>query len=168
MEIGKRDADNENGAKKMLGVVFYILACVAGSGALTFLWTVTRPIQTRDEMRSWRTWIGMFVFSLFAPYGYFEILTRIYGPDMKKAVDRAMADTEVVGDIQYYKVVWYTGSTAKVIVVCEEKADWGGTDRPTVKVALKKDSQDKWIPESYDVIQHDRTNKDGIIFPPLF
>lgn len=151
----------------MFGVIFYIAGCIGVSGAIAVLWTITRSIQSRDEMRSWRTWMGLFVFSLVAPYAYFEILTRTQGPDMKAAVTKAMDDSDTDGELVYYKVYWYAKDKAKVMAVGTADLSWGGTERPTIKVSLVR-KNGKWKAESFEVVQSDKLNKDGIVFPPFF
>lgn len=151
----------------MFGVIFYIGACLLVAGVITFFWTVTRPIQNRDEMKSWRTFAWMFAFSLALPYGFFESITRLKGNEMKDAVEIAYDDAETDGELKYYKVFWYTGDKATVMAVGQATLSWGGTERPTVKVNLVRNGS-KWKAESYDVVTSDKLNKDGTVFPPYF
>lgn len=151
----------------MFGVIFYIGACILLAGILTCGWIVTRPIQSRDEIKSWRTFSFMLVFCLALPYVYFEGATRWKGPEMKKVVEQAYEDAETDGELQYYKVFWLTGDSAKVLAVGTAQLSWGGTERPTVKIHLSKQG-DSWKADSYDVLTSDKLNKDGTVFPPYF
>lgn len=151
----------------MFGVIFYIAVCLGVSGVIAFLWTVTRSIQSRDEMRSWRTFAYLFIISLGVPYGYFEVMTRMKGPEMKQAVEKAMDDSDTDAELVYYKVLWANDQKARVMAVGTAELSWGGTERPTLKVTLAK-KKGKWTAESYEVVASDKLNKDGIVFPPFF
>jgi hypothetical protein len=61
--------------------------------------------------------------------------------------------------------VSYRGDEAKAIVAATDKEDWGGDDKPIVKVTLKR-KDDAWHAESFQVVSSRRFNKDGMTFPP--
>lgn len=151
----------------MIGVLAYIAASVITSSVLSFIWIVSRPVHVRDEMRSWRVWFGMFAFVVFGPYIGFEVMTKRFGPPMKKAVENAIIDAEIEGDLQYYKVTWFSGEKAKVVAVAEEKSSWGGITKPVLKVNLVKENG-KWKADSYELVVSEKENKDGMVFPPFW
>jgi hypothetical protein len=151
----------------MFGVISYIGVCGLISGLLAFVIVITRPIHTHGEMRSWRIWIAFFLVTLFLPYGFFEVLTRKIGPEMKTQVEDALWDIGVRGELRYYRVLFYTGKVAHVVAVTQEKAGWGGTDRPVVRLTLVKE-KDGWAVEAANVVYSDNRNLDGVVFPPFW
>lgn len=151
----------------MLGMMFYVAGCFVASAVLTFLLVVLRPIEARDEMRSWRTWLVMFVLTIAGPYIYADGLTRYVGPEIADSVDEAVWEAGVEGRLQYYRIVKFDGEKARVIAVSEEDADWGGTERPVVAMSLGK-GKHGWEVESVKVVNSDSRNADGWTFPPFF
>lgn len=151
----------------MLGMMFYVAGCFFASAVMTFLYVVTRPIEARDEMRSWRTWGVMFVLAIAGPYGYADIMTRYVGPEIAPYVDEAVFEAGVEGKLRYYRIVKFDGKMARVIAVSEEPADWGGTERPVVAMSISK-GKDGWELESVKVVHSDSRNADGWTFPPFF
>lgn len=151
----------------MLGMLFYAGGCFVVSAVLTFLFVVTRPIEARDEMRSWRTWIVMYILTFAAPYGYSEFLTRYYGMGLKDTVETALSEAGIGGELRYYRVIRLDENHAKVIAVNLEPADWGGTERPVVALSLLK-TKKAWELDSYKVVNSDSRNADGWTFPPFY
>lgn len=151
----------------MIGAIVYILGCVAASLVLTCLYVMFRPVSSRDELKSWRVMGVMFVVSMLMPYGYAEVMSRIVGGKMESAVKASLEDAGVKGDLQYFRVVLYTGSTARIVAVANEKADWGGSDRPILAITLKKDGE-KWKSDSYRVVSSFNRGSDGFTFPPYY
>lgn len=153
----------------MIGMIFYLMICAAAATVMTFFWVMTRPIRSKDEMRSWRVGIALLVVSVFLPYGVIEAETLMFGEKMKDAVQSGMDDAGIDGDLLYYKVLFYQGNQARVLAVGEEKQDWGGSDHPAVKMTLVKDPKSgKWFTESYNIVYSDNRNLDGIVLPPYW
>lgn len=151
----------------MIGVISYLIVCVAVSGILTFLYVMTRPIRARDELRSWRVWMAVMAFVVATPYLIIEAQTRIWGDKMKEAVDDAVYEAGIEGPLLYFKVLLYQGDKARVLAVGQEETTWGGKDNPAMQMTLaRKDG--KWSAESYNIIYSDNRNLDGIVFPPFW
>lgn len=151
----------------MLGMLFYLGGCFLVSAVATFLYVITRPIEARDEMRSWRTWMVMYVLTFGGPYGYAEFLTRYYGEPMKDAVLDGLDLAGIQGDLKYYRLVKFGDNKARAIVVSQEPADWGGTERPVVALNLIK-GKSGWEVDTYKVVNSDSRNADGWTFPPFY
>jgi hypothetical protein len=153
----------------MLGTIFYSIGCFVVALILTTIIMMTRPIQDRGESKPWRTIIILTILVALAPYGYIEVLTKLYAIKMQKAVVQGFDSAPIDGPLKFYKIVWYTGDTAKAIAVGEEKESWGGTDRPLVAITLKHDKDsDDWKCDSYRLVYSSRQNKDGMSFPPYW
>jgi len=152
----------------MLGVIVYLVCCAGIAMVLTLLYAMLRPVKNRDELRSWRVLLIMYIFTLAAPYGYSEILTRIVGNNMDEAVTRAIDDANIQATLSYYRVLTYNGKDARVVVVAKAKADWGGTDKPVLALSMSKQPNNSWKVESYRVIASDKLNQDGFTFPPYY
>ncbi|HJP84310.1 MAG TPA: hypothetical protein VJ835_12490 [Fimbriimonadaceae bacterium] len=152
----------------MFGALFYSIGCFFVAGVLTFVTTMFRPIQEKGESRPWRAFIFWFIFVTSAPYLYGEILTRFVVKGIDKPVKEAYSTVDINGPLQFYRVIWYTGDKAKVVAVGKEPQSWGGTDRPLVTFNMKKSGKGEWEVDSYRLVYSDRTNKDGITFPPYW
>ncbi len=151
----------------MFGVIIYIGGAMVISGVVTFLYVVTRAIQTRDEMKSWRIFGFLFVVTLVLPYIAIEGVTMKYGDKVKDATEAAYDDSEAGGELLYHKVFWISKTKAKVMAVGTTKLDWGGSERPVVRVNLIHDGK-KWKADSYEVLISDAQNKDNVVVPPFF
>ncbi|MBN9504295.1 MAG: hypothetical protein BGO01_03920 [Armatimonadetes bacterium 55-13] len=151
----------------MFGLMFYAIGCFFLAGILTFISTMFRPIQDKGESRPWRAFFVWMVLCMGTPYIYSEILTRSLGPKMDKSIRYAYDSLDITGPMQYYRVIWTTGNSAKVIVVGLEKQSWGGKDRPLAAFNMIKEGE-KWKVQNYRLVYSDRLNKDGISFPPYW
>jgi hypothetical protein len=126
-----------------------------------------RPVNSRDELKSWKVMLVFYVLSLTGPYAYAEVMTRLVGQTMASAVNSAVDDSEVGGDLQYYKVISYNGKSARVVAVTHGKADWGGSDNPVVAMTLDKDGK-QWKVNSFRIVSSWHFGEDGYTFPPFF
>lgn len=151
----------------MLGLFFYIVACFTAAVVLTFIYSMFRSVQSRDEYKSWRVMLIFFVLVLAAPYGYNEVLTRRAGPDLKDAVIQGLNDAGIDGSLAYYRVVKQTGNTCRIVAVVTENQDWGGTERPVVAITAKKDEKG-WKSDTYLVVNSVSRNADSYTFPPYY
>jgi hypothetical protein len=151
----------------MFGVIVFVGISFGAAALLTMLYIATRKFELRDESRPGRVFVIAFILASVGPFVFEEALTRTVGKSMKAVVTNTYDSTDFDGPMLYYKVAFYTGSTAKVIAVGEEKQSWGGLDHPVVSMNLVK-KDDKWKVSSYKVVLSDRLNKDGIVYPPLW
>jgi hypothetical protein len=152
----------------MFGALFYSIGCFFIAGIFTFVSTMFKPIHDKGESRPWRAFIVWMIVVFSAPYAYAEVLTRFVAKDLEKPVKEAYAGVDIRGPMQFYKVIWFMGDSAKVIAVGLEKQTWGGTDRPLAAFNMKKNAKGKWECESYRLVYSDNKNKDGISFPPYW
>jgi hypothetical protein len=148
----------------MLPAIAYTLATFVIAALLTCGWVLTRPIHLKDEMRSWRVLLALFAITFMGPYAYNEVLTRWHGPELDHAVKASYTELPLNGPLMYYKVKSYSGTKAKVMVVANEKLDWGGTDHPQVLISLEKSGK-SWHTVSYRLLNSDRLNKETYVFP---
>lgn len=151
----------------MFGVVAYIGECLGVAGAITFIYVMTRSLKSRDEVKSWRVFINLAIIALILPYSAVEAVTKVVGKKLEPVVRETVDGTDFAGDFGYFKVVYYTGKTAKVVAVGTEKENWGGTNTAVIAINLtKKDSG--WVADSYRWVNSDSRNKDGFTFPPYW
>lgn len=147
--------------------IFYAIGCFVIASLLTVFKTMCRPSHNRDDNKAWLTFL-VFLFSVGAlPYVFIEVLTKTQGASMEKAVKAAYANIDVQGPMEYYRVTWYTGSTASVYIMGKELQAWGGYDHPVISLSLKK-VNGEWKVESYKAVDWPRLNKDGLVFPPMY
>lgn len=152
----------------IVGIIVYLLACFAVAGVLTFLFVMMRPVNSRDELKSWRVLLTLYIVCLGLPYAWGEVLTRAVGDNMKSTVSKALDSAGIDGDLSYYRVIMYTGQSARVVAVAHEKtSDWGGSDKPVVAMTLVKDGSG-WRTDSYRIINSFDQHLDGFTFPPYY
>lgn len=151
----------------MFGLTLYIGGCLIVAALVTLFHSMMRPVHSKGDSKSWRVLLVVFILCVTGPYGYVEILTRSVGKPMKQAVLEGMADAGIRGPMDYYKVLGYQGSSARVVAVATERQDWGGSDRPVVEMTLKK-SGSKWSADSFDIVFSDRMNRDRSTLPPFW
>lgn len=152
----------------MLGAIGYLIACLFIAGVFTTLYALTRPINARGEMKSWRVLIGFFVVTVILPYGWGEALTKMYGDGMKEPVEAVLEDLDVNGGLRYYRVIRYSQNGARVVAVGEDKESWGGTEQPVIAITMKKTDKGEWAADSYVVVNSLKRNADGMTFPPYW
>lgn len=152
----------------MFGALFYSIGCFFLAGIFTFVTQMFRPIEDKGESRPWRAFIFWMIFITSAPYMYAEVLTKVVVKGMEKPIKEAYSNVDISGPMQFYRVIWFTGSKAKVIAVGKERQTWGGTDRPLASFNMKKDSKGNWTCENYRLVYSDNKNRDGISFPPYW
>jgi hypothetical protein len=148
----------------MLAAIVYTLGSFIVASIITFLLVIFKPVHVRDEMRSWRLLLGMFVFCFSGPYLYNEALTRIFGKDMEKAVQAGYMDVPIDGPLRYYKVTKISKNKAKVLVIAKEKQEWGGTDTPMITLNLEKKAGG-WRSTSFKILNSERLDRETYVFP---
>ncbi|MCO5296877.1 MAG: hypothetical protein M9921_08470 [Fimbriimonadaceae bacterium] len=150
----------------MFGFIFYVGGCFIASGLITFLWMTMKPIANRNDMHSLRNMSILFVLLLGGPYAYTEYLTSAHGDEMHDAILKGFEESEIDGEIVYYKVLSVSGDRARAIAVGLEQETWGGTDRPIVAVTLER-TAGEWEPSSFYVVYSDRLGRENYTFPPF-
>lgn len=151
----------------MIQVIGYLIACLFLAGVFTFLFSMTRSIKKVDDAQSWRTILVLFVFFVFAPYGFCEAMTKAVGEDLTDQAKRVMKSEGVNGELRFYRVLYYTGDKARIVVVGLEKARWGGTERPVLAATLTRDGED-WKISDEVVVNSMERNKDSMTLPPYW
>ena len=150
----------------MLGLIIYLVVTVLAGFILSFFSLTFRSTKKRGDGNPYFVIILVFCFTIFGPFLYVEGVTKMVGKDMEPAIKKAFISSPLRMDkIQYYRVNWYTGSSAKAIVVATEKLGWGGTDRPILSVDLVKE-KNYWKAKAFQVVWSDRLNKDNLVMPP--
>ncbi|HSI73207.1 MAG TPA: hypothetical protein VK934_08510 [Fimbriimonas sp.] len=150
----------------MLGLIIYLVVTVVAGFILSFFWLTFRSTKKRGDHSPYLTIFICMVLTTIGPFIFVELLTKVVGKDMEKAIKSAYHDGPIDGKMEYYKVRWYTGKSAQALAVGTERAQWGGTDRPVMGINLEKGPDGKWFAESYKLIYSDRRNKDGFVIPP--
>ena len=148
----------------MLPAIAYTIMCFVVAAILCCGYVLTRPIHVRDEMKSWRVFLGLFVFCFAGPYLYNEALTQWHGKELDHAIKDAVGELPF-NDLIYYKVTSYSGSEAKVLAVFTERLAWGGTDHPQIGLTIDKSSKGTWKTTSYKILNSERLNTETYVFP---
>jgi hypothetical protein len=152
----------------MLGVVVYLVGCAVVAGILASLLVMLRPVKDRDETKPWLTFVFSYIFVVAAPYIYVEVVTNMYGPPMKNAVEKGYGAAKFNGPMKYYRITGYTKESARVLVVGSDVEPWGGSDEPVVSVVVRRDKSGSWVADSYKVLTSGRLNQDNLVLPPYF
>src|SRR4051812_6766696 len=148
----------------MLPAIAYSLAAFVVAALLTCGYTLTRPIHKKDDFKSWRVMLLMFVVCFAGPYLYLEVMTQWHGKDLEHAIKESYGDLPCTGPMLYYKVRTFSDTKATVMVVGTEKLDWGGTDHPQYKITLAKTDKG-WKTTSYNIWNSERLNIETYVFP---
>lgn len=152
----------------MFTLLFYSGVCLVAAAILTVFGTIFKPIHRKGDSKPWFAMLGFFIVTFSIPYIYTEGLTRIYGSKMKAAISEAYAESEILGPMNYYRVIGYRPEKeATALVIGSEHESWGGNDRPVLSVHLIKKG-DAWTADSYHIVSCERLNKDGYTFPPYW
>lgn len=150
----------------MFGFIFYVGGCLIASGLVTFLWMTMKPIANRNDMHSMRNMAVLFLLMMGGPYAVTGYLTAAHGDEMQAAILRGFDESEIDGELLYYKVLSVRGNRARAIAVGLEEETWGGTDRPIVAVTLEREAGE-WQPSSFYVVYSDRLGRENYTFPPF-
>jgi hypothetical protein len=149
----------------VLGPIIYLVVTVVAGIVLSFFVLTFRSTKKRGDGSPYLLIAFCFFLTVFGPFLYVEAVTKLYSKPMEPALQKAFATSPIRGKIQYWRVTWYTGSTAKALIVGKERLGWGGTDRPVLGVDLIRDKKN-WRIKGLNVIWSDRLNKDGLVIPP--
>ncbi len=149
----------------MLGNLIYLVLSVFAGFILSFFWLTFRSTKKRGDHAPYWTIFLCVLITTVGPFIFVEALTKLFGKPLEAAIKRAYVEGPIEGKFKYYKIRWYTGSKASALIVGEERANWGGTDRPIMSVDLVK-NKGEWDVESYKLIYSDRKNRDGLVMPP--
>lgn len=151
----------------MLGMIGYMIGCLVLAAVLTLFVSLVRPIKGHDTFLSWRVTLVLYVVCLAAPYGYREIMTRIYGGPMEEAVEQTMLFASKKGTLDYFKVFSCRNGKARVIAVGIEKSDWGGDERPVMGIDLEL-NDGVWEAVEFNWVVSDQRSRDGVTLPPYW
>ncbi|MEZ0325547.1 MAG: hypothetical protein ACAH95_06555 [Fimbriimonas sp.] len=149
----------------MLGKLIYLVISVFAGFILSFFWLTFRSTKKRGDHAPYWTISICLLLTTIGPFIFVEALTKVFGKDMEAAIKRAYMEGPIDGKLQYYKIRWYTGSSASALAVGEERANWGGTDRPIMSINLEK-KNGKWDFSSYKLLYSNSKNKDSLVMPP--
>jgi hypothetical protein len=114
------------------------------------------------------------VVTLGGPFAAVEIQTRRLKQEIAPVIEHHFInESELEGDVNYFKVLFSSNNTATVYMVCNEQEDWGGTDHPVARLTLKKKKWRSksgkvflWAVEQEEILRSQRLNKDNIVWPP--
>jgi len=148
----------------MLPAIAYSIGTFIIAAILTCGYVLTRPIHRKDDMKSWRVLLLMFVLCFTGPYIYIEVMTRWHGPELEHAINASYSELPLNGPMVYYKVRTFTSTNATVMVVANERLDWGGTDHPQVMINLENHGKG-WQTVSFKVLNSWRLNTESYVFP---
>lgn len=151
----------------MLGMIGYMIGCFVAAGVATVIVSLFRPIKKHDNLLSWRVFIALYVFFILAPYGYAEVMTRMYGETMVEAVDEIFHYECPNGKLTYYKVIYCKGDKARVIAVGRERSKWGGMETPVMAINMER-TNGQWESVEFNWVTSDERGHDSISLPPYW
>lgn len=150
-----------------LPFIGYLLVCLIVAFVLTFVVSMFRSVKKTDDFKSWRWILAFFIGVGVAPYGYAEVMTRMHGEGMEKAAKSILKAGKVNGKLAYYRVMKSGSESAEIVIVADEKGQFGTPERATIAATLiKKDGE--WKAKSYDFVNSFKRGKDSSTMPPFF
>lgn len=144
----------------------YMLACLAVGFVLTICVSMFRSTKN-DDFKSWYWIAGFSLLTGLTPYLYHEHLTRKWSPTFTKPVASVLSQAKVAGKVAYFRVVSVKDSTAKVVVIANEKGQFGEPERTVLEVEMENRG-DKWAPKKYSFINSFKRQKDSTTMPPYW
>lgn len=151
----------------MLGFLLYtVMGLVVALAANWIRALFTKAGKIGESPAAGRIGI-LWLVTLILPYSWVEIQTKRAGSEFDPVIDRAYKLDQIAGTFVYAKVQHAWGSDAKIIVVSEEKEEWGGTYRGLYQLISKKDGGE-WALEEVRPINTLRGDSAGFVFPPYW
>lgn len=150
----------------MVDWLVYLVATTVVGSVVAFVIAMFKVGPGKPEFSFGKTLAVCLVLVGAAPFGYVEYLTRSKGPALRVAIHEWYRhDDAIDGKLVSQKVLAFSGSAATVLVIGKERSDWGGWDRPIVRLKLAKSGK-AWQIEEATVLRSFRLGKDEFIFPP--
>lgn len=150
----------------MLAAIAYLLGAVIIGALLMGVQLIFTPLKKRDEKRPLTAFLVYFLIVAALPYAWTEGLTRLYGQSMKTAIDSGITDSDIAGEVVFYKVQWLWKDKARAIVVAEDE-DRGWKEHVVLILDLSRKGN-KWEAGSMKVVNSLNRNEDGNTFPPYY
>lgn len=144
----------------------YMLACLAIGFVLTIGVSMFRSTKN-DDFKSWYWIVGFSTLTGLGPYLYHEHLTRKWSPTFEKPAAAVLKQAQVAGKIAYFRVLSVSDSSAKLVVVANEKGQFGEPERTVLEVEMVKRT-DKWAPKKYGFVNSFKRQKDSTTMPPYW
>ena len=151
----------------MFGIVGYAIGCFAVACALTVVVAMFRPIKQNDDWKAWK-WIVGFMITLAAiPYCYVEGLTLMFGKPMVNGVKEAIDESNMKGDLIYFRVVRCSEEKAHVLAVAADANEFGWPERAVIEMDLAKTKGD-WHADAYSIVNSFHRQRDSSTTPPYW
>src|SRR5277367_131548 len=122
----------------MFAWIIYTAITLPAGFMLAFVSSMFGQTLSKSSDKSFARIRNCVLLSMVGPFVFAEILTKTVGSQLEPAITKTFAKMPVDGQIKYYRVTKFTGSSATVIAVAEEPDKWGGQDRPVVEIDLTK------------------------------
>lgn len=101
------------------------------------------------------------------PYGWVEFNSVRHKSEFADVLEVAEKKKQITGDFIYCKVQSIWGDRAKLLVVTEEKEDWGGTYRDMYQLICTRDNG-AWDLNEVRPINTSKGDSAGFVFPPYW
>lgn len=150
----------------MLAAIAYLLGAVVVGALLLGIQLILTPLRKRDEKRPMTAFLVYVVIAASLPYGWTEGLTRLYGKSLKSAIDTGIGESDIAGEVVFYKVQWLWKDKARAIVVAEDE-DRGWKEHVVLTMDLSKKGN-QWEPGPMKIVNSLNRNEDGNTFPPYY
>jgi len=151
----------------LFGLVGYSIASFFIACLLTVIVAMFRPIKQNDDWKAWKWIVGFMVTIGSLPYAYVEGLTAIKGKTMKGAVQEAVHEAELQGELQFYKVVRVADSKAHVIAVSTDENEFGSPERAIMEIDLVQE-KGQWHADAYSIVNSFHRQRDATTTPPYW
>lgn len=101
------------------------------------------------------------------PYGWVEFNSARHKSEFTDVIEYAEKKKQIEGEFMYAKVQHLWGDRAKLLVVTEEREEWGGTYRDMYQFICVRD-KDGWELETVKPINTAKGDSAGFVFPPYW
>lgn len=151
----------------MFGLVGYTMVCFAAACVLTVVVAMFRPINQNDDWKAWKLILILMAVIGAIPYGYVEGLTWAKGAPMKGAVQEAVDEAQLTGELQFYRVTKVTDAKANLIAVATDTNEFGWPERTVMKIELVK-NKGEWHTDAYSIVNSFHRQRDETTTPPYW
>lgn len=150
----------------MVDWLVYLVATVVVGSLVAFVIAMFKVGPGKPEFSFGKTLAFCLLGAGATPFLYVEYMTRTKGPALQSAIHAWFrADDSIEGKLVGQKVLSMSGNSATVLVIGQEKSDWGGADRPIVRLHLTREGG-KWTTDGAKILRSFRLGKDEFVFPP--
>lgn len=149
----------------MNSVLVYGVGSALGGLLLGLAWLAFYGGASNADRPTGAILVRFLILGMVGPYVWTEGLTKIVGAPLNPLISQAWVAAKAPGELQYYRVITYTGERARVYAVGRDVDESGFSDQPVLSVILQREGQE-WKVVDTDLLSSTRQAKYALVIPP--